>query len=109
MNDAERDEFMQTCEPVGLEVQDGPMLVALTKRFSSGSVGWYASGRIVVQNREVQFNICLTVVGSAPGWVSRKERTEQNGTAPKTAPAAPPQHSPLFPGSEPSKKRRKRS
>lgn len=109
MDDAERDKFMSEATPVGLEVQDGPMLVLLAKRFSSGSVGWYSNGKLVVQDREVQFNICFTVVGSKPGWEPRQRDNGQPSTMPEKAPETPRALFEAENGSKPVKKPRKRS
>jgi len=110
MDDKERDEFVRTAKPVGLEVQEhGIMLACIPRRFSTGSVGWYMSGRLIIHGQSVQVSINMAVVGSKPGWVSSSKKPEQNGTMPLNEPETPPAlfDEPKVPN--PSSKHRKRS
>jgi hypothetical protein len=62
-----RDEFRQGAQPVTLSV-GGQTVLAPQKEFSTGSLGWYASGKLVLSVAgkpvTVQLSVSLTLVGS---------------------------------------------
>jgi len=89
MEEKDRQEFLAGAKPVTLVLEDGTTVAALPKRFSSGSVGWYFSGRLVLAEVSCQVSMCCTIVGSKPGWVPYSERSVQNGTMPAKAPETP--------------------
>lgn len=64
-----KDEFKTHAQPLQLKV-NGQTLVADPKEFSTGSFGWYFSGKITVEIDgkpvQVQAGLNLTVVGSKP-------------------------------------------
>ena len=62
-----RKEFEEKAKPVAIRIGD-QTLVADSRTFSSGSLGWYANGKIVIEVDgvpcKVQVGISLTLVGS---------------------------------------------
>jgi hypothetical protein len=60
--------FTAKAEPLAVKVGGDAALVATVKEFQSGSVGWYAGGKIVVmvdgKPLSCQVGINITVVGS---------------------------------------------
>lgn len=67
--------------------------VALPKRFSSGSVGWYASTKMEVEGVRVQVSLSAVVIGTKP-------KAEPEAKAP--APAEPQAPEPVPEPPEPS-------
>jgi len=62
--DAKRDAWMKNA-PDSLTVTiDGQTVVATKKLFSTGSVGYNLSGKVVVNGDKMQVGMNLTVVGS---------------------------------------------
>jgi hypothetical protein len=49
-----------------VNVGDHGDMIALKKEFSTGSVGYYANGKIVVDGQMYQASVTLTLVGSKP-------------------------------------------
>jgi hypothetical protein len=45
---------------------DGQMLNAMPKEFSTGSKGYHASGKLLLDGSMCQANIILTIIGSKP-------------------------------------------
>ena len=41
-------------------------MMAMPKEFSTGSKGWHANGKALIQGHPVQVNVLLTIVGSKP-------------------------------------------
>ncbi len=64
-----REEFRAQAQPVAVSVA-GQSLVAAPKEFSTGSLGWYATGKLVltVAGKPVtaQVGLNITLVGSKP-------------------------------------------
>jgi hypothetical protein len=62
-----RSQFLAAAEPLSVTVA-GTALVAVPKEFSTGSLGWYAGGKVTVQVGgvpvTVQVGLNLTAVGS---------------------------------------------
>jgi hypothetical protein len=62
-----RSQFRAKAKPVSITVGDVPM-VAPTKEFATGSLGWYLNGKTVIDIDgtpvTVQLGLSLTVVGS---------------------------------------------
>lgn len=51
--------------PLPAEVNGSPMAVR-PKRFSTGSLGWYHSGKIEIDGLRVQVTVSVIVIGSKP-------------------------------------------
>jgi len=75
MTDSDRDEFIRGAKPVQLTFEDGTTCTVSPKRFSTGSVGWYANLRLEIHGVPCQVGITFTIVGSKPGWVPYKDRS----------------------------------
>jgi len=62
-----RDQFRAKAKPVAITVGEVPM-VAPTKEFATGSLGWYLNGKTVIDIDgtpvTVQLGLSLTIVGS---------------------------------------------
>lgn len=110
--DVEREHTRQRALEVSI---NGNMLLLVPKVFSTGSLGWHGQSKLVIADTKCQLNFTVTVIGSKPlpavdSDVSRTDGGEvlavgeQTDTAPKEAPVAPPEHSPLFGDVEPAKK-----
>src|SRR5260370_41295646 len=87
-----RSQFRAKAKPVSITVGDVPM-VAPTKEFATGSLGWYLNGKTVIDIDgtpvTVQLGLSLTVVGSKelpPDVEAAPAKVE----APKPAEAAVP-------------------
>lgn len=87
---------------------NGEYFEAKPKVFSTGSLGWYAQGKVEIGDAKCQFAVQITVIGSKPGWVPFSQRAnptklnrstesvqEVNGL--QKPPERPPSVSPLFP------------
>lgn len=65
----DRDTFVKTAVPLSVTI-NGQQMAASVKEFSTGSYGWYLSGKVVVEvdgkPLNVQAGCNLTVVGSKP-------------------------------------------
>lgn len=107
MTNEERDKFMSEAGPAHLQLDDGTVIVLHPKRFKSGSVGWYAAGKVKMSELDVQANCCFTVVGSQPGWVPFAQRAVQTPTKPEEEPITPQALFEAPNGSGPVKKPRK--
>lgn len=63
------DEFLAVAKPLSVKVE-GQTIMATPKVFSSGSFGWYGTGKIVVEVGDtpvqVQVSMPLTAIGSKP-------------------------------------------
>lgn len=104
MDDKDRQAFLEGAKPVVLTLEGEEVLRVTPKRFSSGSVGWYHNARREIHGVSVQMSICITIVGSKPGWVPFKERPSANG---KIHEEAPPTPQALFDEPQASKKPKK--
>lgn len=77
-----RDQFNKAAKPVEVTINGIPM-VAEVKEFSTGSLGWYLSGKTVIkvdgQPVSVQIGLNLTAVGSKdlPGFVLETDEDEE--------------------------------
>jgi hypothetical protein len=64
-----KEDFKEHAKPVAVTV-GGSTLAAMPKEFSTGSFGWYVSGKVVITVGgvpvPVQVGMNLTVVGSKP-------------------------------------------
>lgn len=62
-----REEFKKSAVSQPVKIGDVPM-VAGVKEFGTGSIGWYANGKVVIQVNgkqvPVQVGLTLTVIGS---------------------------------------------
>jgi hypothetical protein len=47
-------------------VGDSGQFLAVKKEFKTGSVGYYANGKVVIDNQVYQAGITLTLIGSKP-------------------------------------------
>lgn len=76
MTEEERKLWGKGEEPVELRLAGlkTPLFLA-PKVFSTGSVGWYLSQKVVFQDSPCQLNLCLTVVGT-------KRESSVNGKPP---------------------------
>ena len=52
-------------KPIQLTI-DGQVLNALPKEFSSGSKGYYANGKVMIDGRMCQVGCNITIIGSKP-------------------------------------------
>ncbi len=98
----------------------GTLLLATPKVFASGSLGWHAQSKVLVNDTKCQLNLIITVVGSkgtADASAYHRVPTtpppmlpgEQNGTMPEKPPEAPQDLFEPEPFSEITRKPRKRS
>lgn len=64
-----KDEFMESAKPIPISI-GGQTVVAGKKEFKSGSFGWYANGKVVMEINGVphtyQLGLNLTAIGSKP-------------------------------------------
>jgi hypothetical protein len=62
-----RQQFTSTAKPVAVNIQ-GQVLSAAVKQFSTGSMGWFANGKVVVEVDGVpvacQVSLNITAIGS---------------------------------------------
>jgi hypothetical protein len=64
-------------------VIDGQEYEAKPRKFSSGSVGWYLGGKVMIDGTRVQMSCSLVVVGSKPPQdLIDVDSTEQLSTSP---------------------------
>jgi hypothetical protein len=65
----DRDTFLAQAKPLNIIIEGKP-LVADVKEFSSGSLGWYANGKVTQEvggkTVSVQVGLNLTIVGTKP-------------------------------------------
>lgn len=85
------DEHVTKAPPVLVRI--GLDAVTLTpKRFSTGSLGWYYSGKLELEGTRVQLSITAVIVGSKPPTVQACEAEEppkeKKATRPKKAPVS---------------------
>ena len=57
-----------TTAPKSITVNVGDFgdLLATSKQFSTGSVGYYSSGKVVIDGQAYQASVTLTLIGSKP-------------------------------------------
>jgi len=53
-------------KPQTIKIGDFWMLIAIPKNFSTGSKGYYAGGKAVIEGRNCQIGINITIIGSKP-------------------------------------------
>jgi hypothetical protein len=58
-----RERFLAEAEPIEVTINGVPF-VATVKEFSSGSLGWYLTGKMAIGGQSVQIGLNLTVIGS---------------------------------------------
>jgi len=109
MTDSDRDEFMRGAKPVQLQLEDGTTCTVMPKRFSTGSVGWYANLRLTIHGVPCQVGITFTIVGSKPDWLPYKERHLNKTSDPGNEPETPQKLFEQQNGSKPSGRAPKRS
>lgn len=109
MTDQDRANFMGGAGQVRMQLDDGTIVTLSPKIFSSGSVGWYFSGKLTISEMQVQGNIIMTVVGSKPDWVPYSERSKQVSTPANGEPVTPQALFDAEKASAAAKKPRKRS
>lgn len=72
----DRDAFLKEAKPILVEV-NGQKMAATVKQFSTGSFGWYLSGKIVVEvggtHLPVTIGANFFVVGSKPNGEPKAE------------------------------------
>jgi hypothetical protein len=94
-----RAQFRSKAKPVSITVGDVPM-VAPTKEFATGSLGWYLNGKTVIDIDgtpvTVQLGLSLTVVGSK----ELPPDTAEPAQAPKVAEAPAKVEPPAAPSKE---------
>ena len=65
-----REQFVEGAKPLTVQIGNSQLLANVKEEFSSGSFGWYAGDKIIVDIGgmpvRVQVGINLTVVGSKP-------------------------------------------
>jgi hypothetical protein len=85
-----RSQFRAKAKPVSITVNEVPM-VAPTKEFATGSLGWYLNGKTVIDIDgtavTVQLGLSLTVVGSKE-LPPEPEQAPAKAEAPKLAETA---------------------
>lgn len=65
-------------------------MVALPRRFSSGSCGWYLSQKVELEGERVQISLSVVVIGSKPTATKEEAKTqEQIPPTPETIPVGP--------------------
>lgn len=64
-------------EPLKVVIDDVHVLYARPKYFSSGSRGWYLSGKVEIGGERVQVSLCMTVIGSKGGGKLKDESVQQ--------------------------------
>lgn len=71
-----REEFFSNAKDVSLVIDGKATIIGKLHEFSSGSFGWYANDKFVLDiggvNVKVQPSISLTVIGSKPKEVKDK-------------------------------------
>jgi hypothetical protein len=95
--------------PIQVKLEDIGGLIAIPKVFKTGSVGWYANGKVTISDTPVQVNICITVIGSKSDDSADEVNTEQDIITPIFLPDSTQRPSELANGSAPVTKGRKRS
>lgn len=64
--------------------------VAMPKRFSSGSCGWYCSTKMEVEGTRVQVSLSAVVIGSKPAPATEeKPKVPSEPKTPEPTPVAP--------------------
>ena len=62
------EEFMQGAQSFTIQLADGAAVLLKPKRFSTGSFGWFANDKVLMDVEgtpvKVQANLLLTVIGS---------------------------------------------
>lgn len=71
------DEQWMALPPLPVVVNHEETVFARAKVFSTGSKGWYASGKIMVDGLKCQVSVCITVVGSKKGTPQRGDMPGQ--------------------------------
>jgi hypothetical protein len=63
-----REEFARNAKPVEVTFRGANAPTAEAKEFSTGSMGWYANGKVTLdvggQRVDCQVNVTITVIGS---------------------------------------------
>lgn len=69
VNTITREAYLAAAKPLSVKVGDAP-LIAVVKEFSTGSMGWSVSGKLVILVDGVpvtcQVGLNVTVIGSKP-------------------------------------------
>lgn len=65
-DDAKRTEFLTTAENAVAVTIGGQAMVADKRQFSTGSLGYYASGKVIIGGVQYQVGLNLTAIGSKP-------------------------------------------
>ncbi len=98
----------------------GTLMLAMPKVFASGSLGWHAQSKVMVNDTRCQVNLLITVIGSKPVLVEtegeiaaldawQKRNASQLSTTPEKAPQSPQELFAALDGRPPQKRSRKRS
>lgn len=56
---------------------DGQTLTASFKEFKTGSKGWFANGKVLIDGTRCQVNCIITIIGSKP--TDQKKEKKKNG------------------------------
>lgn len=81
-------------EPLKVVIDDVHVLYARPKVFTSGSRGWYLSGKVEVGGERCQVSCCITVIGSKVTGGSKSEKgksveVSEQGPGPAKTPRDP--------------------
>lgn len=86
-----REAWVKAAPRLDIPIGDFGSLPALPRKFSSGSVGWYAGGKIDIEGQRCQVTLSIVVNYSAPGKVPPHKRVTGGGQKPSDVPGNEPE------------------
>lgn len=86
----EKELWVREAKSVIIDLGGYGRLIALPKRFRSGAIGWYASGKVEIEGCPSQVGLNIVVIGTKDATDAIAREAVQEFSTPIYPPDAPP-------------------